>query len=105
MYKNIKNNEEKKYRGDVLFVTGKEETEIENLLSIIFSMVEQYVRQENRMPSKIVLSREKYNRIKEHNKSLIEEKDGIEYILCTEIAIDERESKIFKKVRNKQYVK
>lgn len=99
MFKDIDRKEEKEFKGDVLFITRNEDVEIEKLLDIIFRMVERYVKQEGRMPSKIMLSQENYNRIKKYRKNVIDDFNGVECILCTEIKIDERKPKIFKKIR------
>lgn len=62
-------------------------------------MVSGYVKQENKMPSKMILNQESYDMIKKYKKSVIDEFDDIECILCTEIKIDERKPKEFTKVR------
>lgn len=85
---NFKNREEKKYRGTTLYVTKLEDVDVERLLAIVFGMIEGYAKQDGKMPEKIVLSSNNYNRIMKHNKTLIERKDGKEYILGVEIEVE-----------------
>ncbi len=86
---NYRNNREnlKKYKGDILYITKNENMPIELLLNIIVKNIEGYVRQENKMPEKIKLSYKNYNRILEHNKNLIEKKDGKYYTFGVEIEV------------------
>lgn len=85
---NFKSKEEKKYKGTTLYLTKLEDVEIEKVLAILFSMFEGYIRQENKMPEKIVLSKNNYDRIMNYNRKLILKEDDKEYILCTELEVE-----------------
>lgn len=84
---NFRNKEEKKYKGTTLYVTKLEDVEIEKVLAILFSMFEGYIRQENKLPEKIVLSKNNYDRITDYNSKLILKEDDKEYILCVELEV------------------
>lgn len=85
---NFRNKEEKKYKGTTLYATKLENVEIEKVLAILFSMFEGYIRQENKMPEKIVLSKKNYDRIMDYNSKLILKEDDKEYILCVELEVE-----------------
>lgn len=82
-----KEKEDKKYKGTTIFVTRHEDEDVETLLDIIVRNIERYVQQEGKMPNKLRLSYENYNRILEHNKSLIEKRDGKYYTFGVEIEV------------------
>lgn len=83
---NNKNNNFKRYKGTTIYVT-KTDINVETLLDIIVRNIEGYVKQEGTMPEKLRLSYENYNKILEHNKSLIEKKDDRYYTFGVEIEI------------------
>lgn len=77
----------KRYRGDIIYITKSNDIDVEKLLDIIVRNIEGYVRQEGKIPEKINLSYENYNRILEHNKSLIEVRNGKYYTFGVEIEV------------------
>lgn len=81
----LKQKNEKKYKGSKLYVTKYDDVEIETLLSIIVSVIEGYVYQEHTIPDRLVLSSYNYNRIYNHNKSLIKKIDNKAYTFGVEI--------------------
>ena len=89
-FKNKDSNEVKKYRGNKIYLARVRNIEIEKVWSIIFSMVEGYVKQEQRMPEKIIINKQCYEKIIDYNNKLIIEKDNKKYILCTELEVEER---------------
>lgn len=92
-FRNKERKEEKKYRGTKIYLSKIDENiEVERLLAILFSMFEGYIRQENKMPEKIVLSAKNYERIMNYNNKLIIEVNDKKYILCVELEV-ERNSK------------
>ncbi|MBO5138698.1 MAG: hypothetical protein J6B89_03550 [Bacilli bacterium] len=84
---NFRNKEEKKYKGSTIYVMKHEDANVEDLLAIIVRNIERYVEQEHRMPNKLRLSYENYNRILEHNKSLIEKRGNKYYTFGVEIEV------------------
>lgn len=80
-------NKEKKFKGTTIYVTKYEDVEVEKLLDIIVRNIEGYVRQEGKMPDNLKLSYDNYNRILEHNKSLIEKKDDKYFAFGVEIEV------------------
>lgn len=84
-----KNEKEKKYKGTKIYLARiDDDIEVERLLAIVFSMIEGYIRQEKKEPEKVILNNTSYNKIMEHNKSLIDVKDNKEYILGVEIEVE-----------------
>lgn len=81
-----RNNNFKRYKGTTIYVT-KKDVDVETLLDIIVRNIEGYVKQEGMMPEKLRLSYENYNKILDHNKSLIEIKDNKYYTFGVEIEI------------------
>lgn len=79
--------EEKRYRGTTIFVTKYDDVDVEKLLDIIVKNIEGYVRQEGKMPDKLRLSYNNYNKILDHNKSLIEKKNGKYYTFGVEVEV------------------
>lgn len=82
-----KENKEKRFKGTTIYVTKYEDVEVEKLLDIIVRNIEGYVRQENRMPDKLKLSYNNYNKILEHNKSLIEKRGDKYFTFGVEIEV------------------
>lgn len=89
---NFRNKMKKKYRGNNIYLARIEDIDTEKFLSILFSMVEGYTKQEQKMPQKIVLSKNNYDRIMNYNRKLIIREDDKEYMLCVELEV-ERNSK------------
>lgn len=87
-FKNKESKEEKKYKGTKIYLTKLEDIEIEKLLAILFSMFEGFIKQENKMPEKIVLSAKNYKRIMNYNNKLIIEENDKKYILCVELEVE-----------------
>jgi len=83
---NLKNNE-KKFKGTTIYVTKYEDVKVEKLLDIIVRNIESYVRQENRMPDKLKLSYNNYDKILKYNKSLIEKKGNKYFTFGVEIEV------------------
>ncbi len=86
---NLKDKEEKKYKGTKIYLAKIRDIEVERLLAIMFSMFEGYIKQEGKMPEKIIINKESYNKILEYNKKIILEEDDKKYILCTELEVEE----------------
>ncbi len=86
---NLRNKEssEKRFKGTTIYVTKHEDVEVERLLDIIVRNIEGYVRQEGRMPEKLRLSYNNYNRILDYNKSLIEKRDNKYYTFGVEVEV------------------
>ncbi len=82
-----KENNKKRFKGTIIYVTKYEDVEVEKLLDIIVRNIEGYVRQENRMPDKLKLSYNNYNRILEHNKSLIKKRGDKYFTFGVEIEV------------------
>lgn len=87
---NFRNKMKKKYRGNNIYLARIEDIDTEKFLSILFSMVEGYTKQEQKMPQKIVLSEKNYKMILDYNKTLIERKEDKEYILGVEVEIEKK---------------
>lgn len=87
-FKNKESKEEKKYRGTKIYLKRIENVDPERFLAILFSMVEGYAKQEQRMPEKIVLSEKNHKMILDYNKTLIEKREDKEYVLGVEVEIE-----------------
>ncbi len=77
----------RRYRGNIIYVTKYDDVNVEKLLDIIVKNIEGYVRQEKKMPEKLRLSYENYNRIFNYNKTLIENKNGRYFTFGVEIEV------------------
>lgn len=77
----------KEYVGTTIYVTKYDDLPIEKMLDILARNVENYVKQKGVMPEKVKLTFEGYNRILEHNKTLIEKREGKYYIYGTQIEV------------------
>lgn len=86
---NFKNEqkEERKYKGNTIYVTKYDDLPVEKILDILARNVENYVKQKGIMPEKVKLTFEGYNKILEHNKTLIEKREGKYYIYGTQIEV------------------
>ena len=77
----------KEFKGTTIFVTKYEDVKVEKLLDIIFRIIENYVRQNHTMPEKLRLSYNNYNRIIEHNRTLVEKCEEKYYILGVQVEV------------------
>jgi hypothetical protein len=77
----------REYKGTTIFLTKYSDVTVEKFLDIIVRSIESYVKQKGIMPEKIRISYENYNRILQHNKSLIEKKEGKYYTFGVEIEV------------------
>lgn len=77
----------REYKGTTIFLTKFENKSIEEYLAIIVSSIESYVRQKGIMPQKLRLGYNNYNRILEHDKSLIEKKGNKYFTFGVEIEV------------------
>lgn len=77
----------REYKGDTIYITKYDDIDVEKLLDIIVRSIESFVKQRECMPKKLRLSFNNYNKILEHNKSLIEKKDGKYYTFGVEIEV------------------
>lgn len=96
----FKINKEKEIK-EVLYTPKESTINIEQFLCIIFNVIERYVKETKQMPKEIIIGRSNYQRIIKYNKSLVEEKNGKQYILCTEIRIIDDKQSGFQKVKNR----
>lgn len=79
--------EAREYKGTTIFLTKYENKDIEQYLAIIVSSIESFVRQKGIMPQKLRLGYNNYNRILEHNSSLIEKRGNKYFTFGVEIEI------------------
>lgn len=77
----------KEFKGTTIFLTKYEDKTAEEYLAIIVSCIESYVKQKGIMPEKLKLGYNNYNKILEHNKSLIEEKDNKYFTFGVEVEV------------------
>ncbi len=77
----------KEFKRTTIFVTKYEDVKVEKLLDIIFRIIENYVRQNHTMPEKLRLSYNNYNRIIEHNRTLVEKCEEKYYILGVQVEV------------------
>lgn len=75
----------KEYKGTTIYLTRYEDVKIEKYLDILVRSIESYVKQKGIMPQKIRLGYNNYNRILEHNKNLIEKKNGKYFTFGVEV--------------------
>ncbi len=87
MFNFRKNNVERKYKGNTIYVLKYDDLPIEKILDIIVRNIEFYTRSEGKMPVKLRISYETYERILSHNKSLIEKRNGKYYTFGVEIEV------------------
>lgn len=93
------------YKEPIIYMTKYEDLDAEQLLAIVVSYVESYVRQNQAMPEKIRFSYSNYEKILKHNKSLIMQKDNKHYTFGVEIEIEAKnERKVRSFTRSKRYV-
>lgn len=83
---NVRKNE-RGYFGTTIYVTKYDDLPVEKLLDIIARNVENYVKQKGVMPEKVKLTFDGYNKILEHNKTLIEKREDKYYIYGTQIEV------------------
>ena len=77
----------REYVGTTIYVTKYDDLQVEKLLDIIVRNIENYVGQKGIMPEKLKLTYEEYNKILEHNKSLIEKRDNAYYTFGVQIEV------------------
>ena len=77
----------REYKGTTIFLTKYENKNIEEYLAIIVSSIESYVRQKGIMPQKLRLGYNNYNRILEHDSSLIEKRGSKYFTFGVEIEV------------------
>lgn len=87
-FKSKEMKEERKYKGSNLYLANIRNVDIERFLAILFSMVEGYIKQEQKTPEKIIINEENYKKILDYNNKLIIEKDNKKYILCVELEVE-----------------
>lgn len=87
MFNFRKNNEKRKFKGNTIYVLKYDDLPIEKILDIIVKNIESYTRTEGKMPDKLRISYETYERILAHNKTLIEKKDDKYYTVGVEIEV------------------
>lgn len=87
MFNFRKNNVERKYKGNKIYVLKYDDLPIEQILNIIVKNIEAYTKSEGKMPDKLRISYETYERILSHNKTLIEKRNGKYFTFGVEIEV------------------
>lgn len=77
----------REYIGTTIFVTKNEDVPVEKLLDIIVRNIENYVRQNRKMPEKLRLSYNNYSKIIDYNHTLVERREGKYYTFGVQIEI------------------
>lgn len=77
----------REYIGTTIYITKYDDLPVEKLLDIIVRNIENYVSQKGVMPKRLKLTYEEYNKILEHNKTLIEKREGKYYTFGVQIEV------------------
>lgn len=94
----------KRYNGPIIYITKYEDVDVEKLLDIIVRHIESYVRQERVMPDKLILSKNNFDRIMNHNKTLIARENDKYYTFGVEVEIQvkKEDKRIFNRKFNRR---
>lgn len=87
MFNFRRNNEERKFKGNTIYVLKYDDLPIEQILNIIVKNIEAYTRSEGKMPDKLRINYKTYERILAYNKTLIEKRNGKYYTFGVEIEV------------------
>lgn len=87
MFNFRRNNEERKFKGNTIYVLKYDDLPIEQILNIIVKNIEAYTKSEGKMPDKLRIRYETYERILSHNRTLIEKRNGKYYTFGVEIEV------------------